>query len=447
MTGDLLTPRARTSCCPNDWRDVPLGQVADIRFSSVDKLNHASEEPVRLCNYTDVYNNSYISDDLDFMRASATDSEIERFSLQIGDVIITKDSETPDDIGVAAVVDHVPYNLVCGYHLALIRPNPDEVDPTFLAKQMGHSRLARYFGRQANGLTRYGLPLASVQRAPAYLPQPHEQKAVGAILRSVDEAIRNTEAVIAKLKQVRAGLVHDLLTRGLDANGQLRDLLAHPEQFQESAIGRMPREWKVEPLGILFEMQLGKMLSPRARAGTSARPYLANRHVLWDQVNCRDLEHMDFTPAERLRYALRVGDLLVCEGGEVGRTAIWRGEVAECYFQKAIHRLRALGNLILPEYMVAFMRRTSECGGFVNLTSQTSIAHLTQEKLALLPVARPPIVEQEKMVALWSTIDSYRQVEDLTLEKMRYVKSGLMNDLLTGCTRVPESLFAAEERR
>ena len=233
---------------PEGWRETPLIFVAEPRFSSVDKLTRTSEELVRLCNYTDVYNNDYITGDLEFMRASATQPEISRFGLKVGDVIITKDSETPDDIGIPTVVDYTAPDLVCGYHLALIRPNKNEVDPTFLAKQLRHHRLARYFGQQANGLTRYGLPIGAVNNAPLWLPELGEQKDIGVILRLMDEAIAKTEAVIAKLRQVRAGLLHDLLTRGLDPRGELRDPIAHPEQFQDSPLGRIPKEWAVQQL-------------------------------------------------------------------------------------------------------------------------------------------------------------------------------------------------------
>src|SRR5437762_346911 len=129
--GELLQP-------PRGWTEAPLSSVADVRFSGVDKLSRPSEKPVRLCNYVDVYKNDYITPDLEFMRATATTSEITRFGLELGDVIITKDSETPDDIGIPTIVDCTAPDLVCGYHLALIRPNKDEVDPTFLGKQLAH---------------------------------------------------------------------------------------------------------------------------------------------------------------------------------------------------------------------------------------------------------------------------------------------------------------------
>ena len=113
-----------------EWQELPLSSVADIRFSNVNKVSQSGEIPVRLCNYTDVYNNEYVDANMDYMHATATQTEIDRFGLQAGDVIITKDSETPDDIGIPTVVETTAPDFVCGYHLALIRPNKDLVDST-----------------------------------------------------------------------------------------------------------------------------------------------------------------------------------------------------------------------------------------------------------------------------------------------------------------------------
>src|SRR6266436_6180486 len=101
----------RSDVCPSDWLEVSLSTVADASFSSVDKKSHAGEVPVRLCNYIDVYKNEYITGELAFMRATATRSEIAQFGLRLGDVIITKDSETPDDIGIATLVDYAAPDL------------------------------------------------------------------------------------------------------------------------------------------------------------------------------------------------------------------------------------------------------------------------------------------------------------------------------------------------
>jgi len=116
------------------WPTKKLRDLAEIRVSNVDKIVHASEKPVKLCNYMDVYSNEYVTSSLPFMEASATAAELERFGLNKGDVIITKDSETPDDIGIPTVVVEKIDGLVCGYHLALIRSNPDQLDPIYLAE-------------------------------------------------------------------------------------------------------------------------------------------------------------------------------------------------------------------------------------------------------------------------------------------------------------------------
>src|ERR1700674_915348 len=105
---------------PLGWREEPLGGVAAVRVSNVDKKSRPFEIPVRLCNYLDVYGEQYLDSSHPYMVATATPSEVTRFGLRAGDVLVTKDSETPDDIGVAAVMDAAPADLVCGYPLAIV---------------------------------------------------------------------------------------------------------------------------------------------------------------------------------------------------------------------------------------------------------------------------------------------------------------------------------------
>lgn len=114
---------------PAHWRTVLLRQLASYRTSSVDKKSNADESPVRLCNYTDVYYGDRIRADVgEFMVATATAHEVERFGLRPGDVLVTKDSEDWRDIGVPALIEASSDDFVCGYHLGIVRPG-DEVDP------------------------------------------------------------------------------------------------------------------------------------------------------------------------------------------------------------------------------------------------------------------------------------------------------------------------------
>lgn len=142
---------------PEHWQVHPLKRLARVELSNVDKLTVEGEQPVRLCNYVDVYKNERIEATLPFMQASASNEQIRRLSLRRGDVIITKDSETPDDIGVPALVAEDMHDVVCGYHLALIRPKQARAAGGFLQRLMQSAYVRAEFCCSAVGMTRYGL--------------------------------------------------------------------------------------------------------------------------------------------------------------------------------------------------------------------------------------------------------------------------------------------------
>jgi type I restriction enzyme S subunit len=274
----------------------------------------------------------------------------------------------------------------------------------------------------------------------APLPQ---QRRIAEILSTLDEAIEQTEALIAKMQQVKAGLMHDLFTRGVTPDGRLRPTREQaPELFKESPLGWIPKEWEVALISEAFNIQLGKMLNKLAKTGKGSAPYLGNRAVQWDFVDCTEIEVMDFTASERVKFSLTPGDLLVCEGGDVGRTAIWRGEMEGCFYQKAIHRLRPKSGAALPAFMLRFMRFAKESGCFREFTSQSSIAHLTQEKLGAIPMLLPRPDEQSRIAKRFDAVDEQIQNEISKLAKLRDQKHGLMHDLLTG--RVQASSTASD---
>jgi len=261
-----------------------------------------------------------------------------------------------------------------------------------------------------------------------------EQTKIAEILSTTDRAIEQTEALIAKQQRIKTGLMQDLLTRGIDEHGNLRSEKTH--QFKNSPLGRIPVEWKVKEIGDIFEIQLGKMLSQKATEGHSPFYYLGNKNVQWDHVETSDLQMMDFNERERHKYDLKLGDILVCEGGEVGRTAIWRGEVGNCYYQKAIHRLRPVNQQYLPGLFPKFMKWCIRMGLLSDFTSQTSIAHLTQEKLATVPIMVPSLPEQKKLIAVFDQLDNDFGNQFAKLIKLRSLKTALMQDLLTGRKRI-----------
>lgn len=205
--------------------------------------------------------------------------------------------------------------------------------------------------------------------------------------------------------------------------------------YKQTEAGLLPEEWAVSTVGHEFEVKLGKMLDADRNAGTP-KPYLGNRAVQWDRIDISDLPTVPMSRADIDRYRLQRGDLLVCEGGEVGRCAIWESPLDECYYQKALHRLRPLRGFD-PRVMAALLRSWSDRGLLANYVTQTSIAHLPREKFIEVPLPVPPPEEQRAIATALSDMDALLAGLDRFVAKKRDLKQAAMQQLLTGQTRLP----------
>ena len=226
---------------PAHWQVRRLRTVAEMRVSNVDKHTKEDELPVRLCNYVDVYKNDRITQAIPFMRATASLDEVKRFGLKPGDVLITKDSEAWDDIGVPALVAESSDDLLSGYHLALLRPFRTTIG-AYLALALQSKGVAYQFHVGANGVTRYGLTQTSIQSVCLPLPPLPEQRAIVRYLDHVDDRIRRyvsaKEKLIALLEEERQAVIHRAVTRGLVPNVPLK-----PSGVKW--LGDVPAHWEV----------------------------------------------------------------------------------------------------------------------------------------------------------------------------------------------------------
>ncbi len=223
---------------PEHWEVMRLRNVAEMRVSNVDKHVKDGESPVRLCNYVDVYNNDYINKHDGFMHATATNEEIERFRLERDDVLITKDSETWDDIGVPALVTEPAYDLISGYHLALLRSQPDRLSGAYLLRALQSKGLAYQFHVEAKGVTRYGLSHGGITSVWLPLPSSSEQTAIVRILDdatvNLDKAVAHTRRQIDLIQEYRTRLIADVVTGKVDVRGIVdklpdMDSIANPD--------------------------------------------------------------------------------------------------------------------------------------------------------------------------------------------------------------------------
>ncbi len=262
----------------NAWTRVPLDDVIDLQLSSVDKKSKANEQVVQLCNYMDVYKNNFIHADMGFMAATATEREIAKCSLAAGDVVITKDSEKHDDIGVPALVREDIPDLVCGYHLAILRPSTSEIDGAYLFYTLSTDEAQRQFHSYANGITRFGLRKADIGLVEIPLPPLPEQRAIALVLGTLDDKIELNRRMNETLEAMARALFKswfvdfDPVCAKMEGRWRRSESLPglpaehydlFPDRLVDSEFGEVPEGWEVRALGAMVE-QLRDNENPQA---------------------------------------------------------------------------------------------------------------------------------------------------------------------------------------
>ncbi len=284
---------------PKHWEVRQLRHVAELRVSNVDKHTTDGELSVRLCNYVDVYKHDRIRTNLPFMAATATAEEIERFRIEIGDVLLTKDSESWTDIGVPALVVETAPDLICAYHLAILRPSEDRLLPGYLFHAIQSNVVAYQFHVGANGVTRYGLSHAAIKSVRLPVPPVPEQNAIVRFLDHADRRIRRyiraKQELIELLKDQERVIIHEIVTGGIDPDVPMKD-------SGIPWIGTIPAHWDVRRNGLLFAQrnETGHpelpILQVSLRTGVTVRDFddpAARKQVMADRAKYKRAVHGD----------------------------------------------------------------------------------------------------------------------------------------------------------
>ncbi len=209
-----------------------------------------------------------------------------------------------------------------------------------------------------------------------------------------------------------------------------------------SELDKVPARWRVVRFDDLFDVQQGKQVSKTNRVGDNQHPFLRTRNLDWGRFDVADLDHMHFTPVEEKKYALQDGDLLICEGGDIGRTAIWRGEVADCYYQNHLHRARVRDpGLVTPEYGLFWLWYAFEIGGlYFGRGNITTIPNLSQSKLRELPVAVPSLDEQRAIANVLTLIQVSAAQTRQRHALLDELFARTITDLMSGAARAKAGL-------
>lgn len=440
----------------SEWQEKKLRQIVEIKVSNVDKKIYPNKTLVKLCNYMDAYSNDYISNKLPFSVGSADSNEIQKFGLRQGDVIITKDSESPDDIAVSSVVIEPLENVVCGYHLAILRPNKNELDGCFLMMKLKLPDLKNYFFGVANGSTRYGLTIGNIENAKISFPPLPQQQKIAKILSTADAVIEKTQAAIAKYKAIKQGLLHDLFTRGVVSETvkvtneqgkeeektiwKLRPTYQEASHlYKESKLGMVPKEWEDCKMGKYI---LANLYGPRF----NAKDYAENGNV-------KTIRGTDFTKEGKILYEqapkalletvlinthkLNNGDIVIVTTADCGLTAVFEKPINDVDFIPSAYSVKyRFAENVNPYYIKYFMVTDSAIKQVNKFVRQGTLGNLPGSDILKFEMIYPKKDEQNEIVTRISTIDQKLQTEQAYLQKLHRLKAGLMGDLLSGKKRV-----------
>ena len=310
---------------PEHWEVDRLKYIAKASPSNVDKKSYDGDPAVLLCNYTDVYYNEEIVAGMSFMAATATTDQVEKFTLRAGDTIITKDSETADDIAISA---YVPQNLpgvVCGYHLSLIRPR-EGADGRFI-KRLFDSHFARAtLGIAANGLTRYGLSQYPLDNFELPLPPAGERTAIATFLdretAKIDALVADYRTLIELLQEKRQAVISHAVTKGLDPTVPMKD-------SGVEWLGEVPNHWRPIKIRHLFKQE-------KRQGFPDLRVLSVYRDFGVIDKDGRD-DNFNKTPDDLSAYQLvEPGDLVI------NKMKAWQGSLG----------ISELGGITSPDYIV-----------------------------------------------------------------------------------------------
>jgi type I restriction enzyme S subunit len=425
---------------PKSWKPHALGDIAVVIPSNVDKHFVPAELPVRLCNYLDVYRNRRLTMSMTFDAGTARPQEIARYSLRKGDVIITKDSETPDDIGIPALVAEDLPNTICGYHLAILRPK-SQLDSRFLLHYLQTDTAKKHFLRLSHGVTRFALGLRAISSLNFSLPGPDEQAAIAYTLDAVDATSERIRAAIERAKEAKLAILQSFFYSALGETA-----------YADKPRVKLPLGWSLTPTSSLLQEDPKNGVSPEASSQPPGIPTFSIAAIRDGRIQLSCGEHLKYVriPEEiSQRYLLRKGDVLIVRGNAnpdlVGKAGIVDTFPEGCIYPDITKRVvfRSEGDpFITPAYAVLawnhpvvhnlVLRRAKTSNGTLKINNR-------DVKQIILPV--PPPEDQRRIVDLVAAVDQKIDMLTSVANANRELKKTLANDLMKGTVCIDTALL------
>jgi type I restriction enzyme S subunit len=393
---------------------------------------------ITICyNYVDVYYNSFITADLNFMEATAPPAQIAKFILRRGDVIVTKDSEAWDDIAIPAYVSSDMHDVLCGYHLAQIRPDPKWADGKYLFRAFCSRGINDQFRVAATGITRYGLGKYWLDNGLFLVPPVEEQCAIAAFLDRetvrIDALMKKKQRQIELLQEKRTALISHAVIKGLDPSAPMKD-------SEVEWLGQIPAHWKVKKVKFLAKILRGKFSHrPRNDPQLYDGPYpfiqtgdivSANKYINEYQ---QTLNELGFAVSKEFPK----GTLVMSIAANIGDLAIL--EFPACFPDSIVGFFpKAQVDLNFLYYNLESMKQELKITAPLNTQQNLNI-----ERIGPLQTVSPPINEQHQIAVFLD--QETAKMEGLiakiqeSIDRLKEYRTALISAAVTGQIDVREA--------
>lgn len=424
---------------PRNWRESQLGTLGTVFRGRGGSRSDEEINGLPCIRYGDLYTH-HDCIVRSFASAISPTSAALYTRLHSGDLVFAGSGETFEEIGKAAAYcdDAQAY---AGADTIILRPGPG-LDPRFAGYAVNGEQANRFKSRMGQGSSVIHISAEHLSRLPLRLPPILEQERIAAILVSIDEAIVYGQALIAKTEQIKAGLMHDLFTRGVGADAKLRPpRMEAPHLYKLSALGWIPKSWDCSLLDDLlaatkYPMRSGPFGSSllKEELAESGIPVLGIDNVRVEHFDAKFRRFVTYHKfADLRRYAVLPGDLVITIMGTVGRCCVVPADIGEALSSKHLWTMTFNRNRVLPELICWQLNHAPWVKGWFTRQAQGAVMDAIQSStLRTLRLPTPPMAEQHSIRERYLACEAMLSAERTGLQKLRQQKAGLMSELLTG---------------
>jgi type I restriction enzyme S subunit len=429
------------------WQSCPISKLAASAphsFTDGDWVEapHIRESGIRLIQTGNIGIGRFIDRSQKYISQRSFDA-LHCKEVNPGDLLICRLAEP---IGRACFAPDLGERMITSVDVTILRADTELFDSRFISFCINTPECLRQCETVSGGTTRQRISRTNLGKIEIKAPNIRVQRRIAEILSTVDEAIEQTEALIAKYQQVKAGLMYDLFTRGITPDGHLRPTRAQaPHLYKESPLGWIPKEWDC----LTVEELLAKTFSPM-RSGPFGSallkdelvedgiPFLGIDNVFAERfvpVFRRFVPHQKFV--ELIRYAVFPGDVIITIMGTVGRCCVVPDYVTEALSSKHLWTMTFDDSRVFPELVCWQLNHARWVKDWFARYSQGAVMEAIQSStLRSLQLPVPKIDEQKLIVSRYRGCTHLIEMEETHAAKLQQQKHGLMHDLLTGRVRV-----------